>query len=90
MFEIAAVDYLKAPGNLSDAVRVWIWALSANHGGSITNCKPSANSESPYLTVVINNPNKVPALKELEEFRDALRTYIATCATGVKDLPEII
>lgn len=84
------MNFLKVPGNLSDAVRVWVWAMSANHGGEISSCKPSADSNSPYLTVVINNPNNSPIIKELEDFRDALRTYIATCATGVKDLPAII
>jgi len=44
MYEIAAVNYLKVPGNLSDAVRVWVWALSANNGGEISKCKPSADS----------------------------------------------
>lgn len=33
MNEISQVNFLKVPGNLSDAVRVWVWAMSANHGG---------------------------------------------------------
>jgi len=62
MYDIAAVNFLEVPGKLSDAVRVWVWALSANNGGEIKTCKPSVNSESPFLTVVISNPNNSPAI----------------------------
>lgn len=42
MYDISAVSYLKSPPTLMDAVKVWLWALSANNEGDISKCKPSA------------------------------------------------
>lgn len=33
MFDLTAVNYLKAPPSLLDAVKVFLWAISANNGG---------------------------------------------------------
>lgn len=60
MYEISAVSYLKEPPNLMDAVKVWLWALSANNGGNILKCKPSISISAPYIEIDIPNSEFPP------------------------------
>lgn len=72
MYEIAATNYLKAPATLVDATTVWVWALSANNGGEINKCKPSATAEAPYLDVKIPGSLPKKEFDVLDEFRGCL------------------
>lgn len=53
MFDVTAVCYLLSPPNLMDAVKVFLWTMSANNGGDISKCKVSATSSAPYFDAYI-------------------------------------
>lgn len=58
MYEIASINFLKKPGNLADAMTVWVWAIGAGCNGDMTKCTPKITKSSPYLEV--NLPSACP------------------------------
>lgn len=90
MFDLTAVNYLKAPPSLLDAVKVFLWALSANNGGNIVSCNPTAKSSAPYLDIKITDASTHSIKVDLNSFKDSLREYLKTVIEGVTQLPKLI
>lgn len=84
-----------------DAIKVWVWSITALNGGDIAKCAVNADSSAPYLKVVIepecshchNNAHwyhEACPQNQNCKFQVALKDYLATCIEGVKLLPDII
>jgi len=73
MLEASNVDHLKDESKISvtEAVRVWLWALSANHKGSLEKCKFNFTENEPYYEIEIGSVRP-----ELYEFKESLTEWI--------------
>lgn len=73
MIETSFVDHLKDETKISvvEAVRVWLWAVSANHKGNLEKCRFNFTENEPYFDIEIGIVRP-----ELNEFKDSLIEWI--------------
>ena len=85
MMSLSNTQVLKDP-KLTDAIQIWVWALSANNGGEIKKSNIDFDEkEAPYLDL---NVEHLP--EEAKKFYESFKKFLMTAIKGPKTCEELL
>ena len=85
MMSLSNTSVLKDP-KLSDAIQIWVWALSANNGGEIRKSNITFDEkEEPYLDL---NSEGMP--EDVKKFHENFKNFLITAIKGPDTCDEML